>query len=58
MLYFKKIFADVFDVINEALFYDSYEIIGGEKFPASSASAYHNDVMGGLYAELRIYLRK
>ena len=45
-------------MLNDALFYESYEIIGGEKIMAPSASAYHNDVMGGLYAELRMYLRK
>ena len=45
-------------MLNDALFYESYEIIGGEKFMSPPASVYHNDVIGRLYAELRMYLRK
>ena len=45
-------------MLNDALFYDSYEIIGGKKFMAPSAGAYHNKVMGGLYFVIRNYLRQ
>ena len=45
-------------MLNDALFYDSYEIIGGEKFMAPSAGAYHNNIMGGLYFVIRNYLRQ
>ena len=45
-------------IINEALLYPSYEIIGGEKIITPSASACHNSIMGDLYTDLRIYLRK
>ncbi len=44
-------------MLNDALFYQSYEIIGGKKFMAPSAGAYHNDVMGGLYSIIRFYVR-
>ena len=45
-------------VIDEVLMYPSYEIIGGEKIMAPSASSYHNVVMGDLYTDIRIYLRQ
>ena len=45
-------------MMNEALLYPSYEIIGGEKFMAPSASSYHNRVMGGFYIDIANYLRK
>ena len=45
-------------VIDEALMYPSYEIIGGEKIMAPSASSYHNAVMGGFYVDIVNYLRK
>ncbi|MBQ9487036.1 MAG: Uma2 family endonuclease [Selenomonadaceae bacterium] len=45
-------------MINDALLYESYEIIRGEEFMAPSAGAYHNNVMGGLYASIRFYLRQ
>ena len=45
-------------ILNEALMYPSYEIIGGEKIMAPSASSYHNVVMGDLYTDIRIYLRQ
>ena len=45
-------------IINEALMYPSYEIIGGEKIMAPSASSYHNAVMGGFYVDIVNYLRK
>ena len=44
-------------MLNEALDLD-YEIIGGEKFMAPSAGAYHNDIMGELYSTIRLYVRK
>ena len=43
-------------MINDALLYESYEIIEGEKFMAPSAGAYHNKVMGGLYTIIGMYL--
>ena len=43
-------------MLNDALFYESYEIIGGEKFIAPSAGAYHNDIMRGLYSIIRFYV--
>ena len=43
-------------LINESLNRD-YEIIGGEKFMAPSAGAYHNNVMGGLYTLISFYVR-
>ena len=43
--------------MNDALFYESYEIIGGEKIIAPSAGAYHNNVMGGLYTLISFYVR-
>jgi len=45
-------------MINDALFYKSYEIIGGEKFMAPSANSYHNNVMGGLYTLISMYVRQ
>ena len=45
-------------VIDEALMYPSYEIIGGEKIMAPSASSYHNTIMGDLYTDIKIYLRQ
>ena len=44
-------------MLNDALFYESYEIIGGEKFMASSAGAYHNNIMGGLCTLFSFYVR-
>ncbi len=45
-------------MMNEALLYPSYEIIGGEKILAPSASSYHNNVMGGFYIDISNYVRK
>ena len=45
-------------MMNEALLYPSYEIIGGEKFMAPSASSYYNDLMGGFYIDIAHYVRK
>lgn len=45
-------------ILNEAVMYPSYEIIGGEKIMAPSASSYHNVIMGDLYTDIRIYLRR
>ena len=44
-------------MINDAIFYQPYEIIGGEKIMSPSAGAYHNNVMGGLYIRLGLYVR-
>ena len=43
-------------MLNDALFYDSYEIIGGKKFMSPSANPYHNNVMGRLYNILSTYV--
>ena len=45
-------------MMNEALLYPSYEIIGGEKIMAPSAGSYHNRVMGGFYIDIANYVRK
>ena len=45
-------------MMNEALLYPSYEIIGGEKILAPSASSYHNEIMGDLFTDLKLYVRK
>lgn len=45
-------------ILNDKIFYNSYEIIGGEKIMAPSASAYHNSIMGDLYTDIKIYLRR
>ena len=45
-------------MMNEALLYPSYEIIGGERILAPSASSYHNRVMGGFYIDIANYVRK
>ena len=37
------------EILNDALFYDRYEIIGGEKFMAPSADSWHNNAAGKLY---------
>ncbi|MBQ7477134.1 MAG: Uma2 family endonuclease [Selenomonadaceae bacterium] len=44
-------------MLNDALLYESYEIIRGEKIMAPSAGAYHNNVMGGLYIRIGLYVR-
>lgn len=41
---------------NDAIFYQSYEIIGGEKFMAPSAAPTHGAVIGRLYAILLNHL--
>ena len=43
-------------MLNEALNRD-YEIIEGVKIMAPSAGAYHNNVMGGLYTLISVYVR-
>ena len=43
-------------MLNEALKRD-YEIIEGVKIMAPSAGAYHNNVMGGLYTLISVYVR-
>jgi len=45
-------------MLNDAIYYKSYEIIGGEKFMAPSAGSYHNYVMNGLHTILNVYVRK
>ena len=45
-------------MMNEALLYPSYEIIGGEKILAPSASSYHNEIMGDLFTDLKLYVRQ
>lgn len=44
------------EIINDAVFYDSYEIIGGEKFMAPSAAPTHGAVIGRLYIILLNHL--
>lgn len=44
------------EIINDAVFYDSYEIIGGEKFMAPSAAPTHGAVIGRLYMILLNHL--
>ena len=43
-------------MLNEALAYKSYEIIGGEKFMAPAATPYHNNIMGWLYNVISTHL--
>jgi len=45
-------------MLNDKLFYKPYEIIGGKKIMAPSASSYHNNTLGGLYTIIRDYARK
>ena len=45
-------------MLNDALYYKSYETIGGEKFMAPSANAYHNNIMGGIYTLISMYVRQ
>ena len=45
-------------VFNERLMYPTYEIIGGEKFMAPSATSYHNRSMGGIYSIIDNYVRQ
>lgn len=43
---------------NDALYYKSYETIGGEKIMSPSANAYHNNIMGGIYTLISMYVRQ
>ena len=45
-------------LFNESVDYKSYEIIGGEKFMSPSANLFHNNVMGGLYTIISMYLHR
>ena len=45
-------------MLNDKLFYKPYEIIGGRKIMAPSASAYHNRSMFRLAVEIENYTRK
>ena len=45
-------------MLNDKLFYRPYEIIGGRKIMAPSASAYHNRSMFRLAVEIENYTRK
>lgn len=44
------------EILNDALFYQSYEIIGGEKFMAPAANTIHNVIGGRLYMFIGTYL--
>ena len=43
-------------MINERIDFPVYETIGGKKFMAPSASAYHCDIVGQLYTKINNYL--
>lgn len=45
-------------MLNDKLFYKPYEIIGGKKIMAPSASAYHNHSMFELASIIKNYVRK
>ena len=44
------------EILNDALFYQTYEIIGGEKFMAPAAAPTHSSVIGRLYSIILHYL--
>ena len=44
------------EILNDALFYQSYEIIGGKKFMAPAANPTHGRVIGRLYKFIDDYL--
>jgi Uma2 family endonuclease len=44
------------EIINDAEFYKSYEIIGGEKFMSPAANLTHSDIIGRLYLFIGNYL--
>ncbi len=44
------------EILNDALFYQSYEIIGGEKFMSPAANLTHSDIIGRLYLFIGNYL--
>ena len=45
-------------MLNDALFYESYEIIGGEKFMAPAPRPSHSRLLGGLYNRISTYLHE
>lgn len=45
-------------MLSDRKFYNRYEIIGGKKIMAPSASAFHNHSMSSLAMEIRNYVRK
>ena len=44
------------EILNDRLFYQSYEIIGGEKFMAPAANLNHSDIIGRIYGSIFNYL--
>ena len=44
------------EIINERLLYQSYEVIGGEKFMSPAANLTHSDIIGRLYLFIGNYL--
>ena len=44
------------EILNDRLFYQSYEIIGGEKFMAPATNLTHGSIAGRLYAAILHYL--
>ena len=44
------------EILNDALFYQSYEIIGGEKIMAPAANLKHNGIIGRLFMFIGTYL--
>ena len=45
-------------MLNDALFYESYEIIGGEKFMAAAANPFHGSIIDELHTTLNTYMRR
>ena len=45
-------------MLNDALFYDTYETIGGEKFMSPAPRPSHSRVIGGIYNIISTYLHK
>ncbi len=44
-------------MLNDALFYESYEIIGGKKMAAAAANPFHGSIIGELHTVFNTYLR-
>ena len=45
------------DILNDAEFYKSYEIIGGEQFMTPSADKWHNNVAVNLISTIGVYAK-
>ena len=45
-------------MLNDALFYESYEIIGGEKFMSPAANPFHGSIIDELHTTLNNYMRR